>query len=385
MKKILAWMLALCLLLSLAACGGPAVSPVGPDEGGEPVGVQDPENDKENNGPDETDDIGDPDGSGGGSGSSSKPSGSGSGSSSGSSNKPSGSGSGSSSGSSSKPSGSGSGSSSGSSSKPSGSGSGSSSGSSNKPSGSGSGSSSGSSDKPSSGGSGSGNSSKPGHKHSYTSKVVAATCTAGGYTLHTCSCGDSYKDAYTNALGHSYTSKVVAATCTAGGYTLHTCSRCGNNYKGSNTSALGHSYTSKVVAPTTEAGGYTLHTCSRCGSSYKDSYTDPLPKPEVYLDCAAAEAYGNQYALSLFHHIDATLRDGNAGYIPSSTYDRKSLLSWGGQTALNNEVCEKVNSTYRRLLARGDTAEDLKLYAGIRCEVVYAASRDEYTITVYYG
>ena len=265
MKKILAWMLALCLLLSLAACGGPAVSPVGPDEGGEPVGVQDPENDKENNGPDETDDIGDSDGSGGGSGSSSKPSGSGSGSSSGSSNKP---------------------------------------------SGSGSGSSSGSSDKPSSGGSGSGNSSKPGHKHSYTSKVVA---------------------------------------------------------------------------PTTEAGGYTLHTCSRCGSSYKDSYTDPLPKPEVYLDCAAAEAYGNQYALSLFHHIDATLRDGNAGYIPSSTYDRKSLLSWGGQTALNNEVCEKVNSTYRRLLARGDTAEDLKLYAGIRCEVVYAASRDEYTITVYYG
>ena len=310
MKKILAWMLALCLLLSLAACGGPAVSPVGPDEGGEPVGVQDPENDKENNGPDETDDIGDSDGSGGGSGSSSKPSGSGSGSSSGSSNKPSGSGSGSSSGSSSKPSGSGSGSSSGSSSKPSDSGSGSSSGSSNKPSGSGSGSSSGSSDKPSSGGSGSGNSSKPGHKHSYTSKVVA---------------------------------------------------------------------------PTTEAGGYTLHTCSRCGSSYKDSYTDPLPKPEVYLDCAAAEAYGNQYALSLFHHIDATLRDGNAGYIPSSTYDRKSLLSWGGQTALNNEVCEKVNSTYRRLLARGDTAEDLKLYAGIRCEVVYAASRDEYTITVYYG
>ena len=34
--------------------------------------------------------------------------------------------------------------------------------------------------------------SKPSHTHSYKSKTVKATCTKGGYTLYTCSCGDSY-------------------------------------------------------------------------------------------------------------------------------------------------------------------------------------------------
>ena len=39
------------------------------------------------------------------------------------------------------------------------------------------------------------------HTHNYASKVVQPTCTAQGYTMHTCSCGNSYKDSYVNALG----------------------------------------------------------------------------------------------------------------------------------------------------------------------------------------
>ena len=42
------------------------------------------------------------------------------------------------------------------------------------------------------------------HTHNYATKVVQPTCTAQGYTIHTCSCGNSYKDSYVNALGHSY-------------------------------------------------------------------------------------------------------------------------------------------------------------------------------------
>jgi len=48
------------------------------------------------------------------------------------------------------------------------------------------------------------------HTHSYTSKVIAPTCTAPGYTTYTCSCGESYKDNYTDALGHNY----VSGKCT---------------------------------------------------------------------------------------------------------------------------------------------------------------------------
>ena len=53
----------------------------------------------------------------------------------------------------------------------------------------------------------------PATGHSYTSVVTEPTCTAQGYTTHTCTCGDSYVDSYTNALGHSYKNGV--------------CTRCG--------------------------------------------------------------------------------------------------------------------------------------------------------------
>ena len=43
-----------------------------------------------------------------------------------------------------------------------------------------------------------------GHTHRYTSTVTRPTCTAKGYTTHTCSCGDWYRDNFTNALGHNY-------------------------------------------------------------------------------------------------------------------------------------------------------------------------------------
>ena len=58
------------------------------------------------------------------------------------------------------------------------------------------------------------------HTHSYTSVVTAPTCTAKGYTTYTCSCGNSYVDNYTNALGHNYSN----GKCTR-------CSAADPNYK----------------------------------------------------------------------------------------------------------------------------------------------------------
>lgn len=42
------------------------------------------------------------------------------------------------------------------------------------------------------------------HRHSYSIKVTLATCTEKGYTTYICSCGDTYKDNYTDP-SHSYT------------------------------------------------------------------------------------------------------------------------------------------------------------------------------------
>ena len=43
-----------------------------------------------------------------------------------------------------------------------------------------------------------------GHAHSYTAVVTEPTCTEGGYTTYTCSCGDSYVADETPALGHDW-------------------------------------------------------------------------------------------------------------------------------------------------------------------------------------
>lgn len=90
-----------------------------------------------------------------------------------------------------------------------------------------------SSSKPSSGGSSSSSSSSssstPSHSHSYSSKTVKATCTSGGYTVHTCSCGASYTDNYTDATGHRWSDwkTVKKATTSSEGKKQRTCSSCG--------------------------------------------------------------------------------------------------------------------------------------------------------------
>ena len=156
------------------------------------------------------------------------------------------------------------------------------------------------------------------HTHKYTAKVINPTCTAEGYTVHTCSCGDSYKDTYMSALGHDYTYKATAKpTKSSEGQLTGTCSRCGKTvtvslpklnktdytYKVTKaatctekgtasytwkttdygtfkfTAALpknAHSYTAKVTKSTCTKQSYTTYTCSVCGDSYKDNYTEAL-------------------------------------------------------------------------------------------------------------
>ena len=56
--------------------------------------------------------------------------------------------------------------------------------------------------------------------HNYESTVIIPTCTEKGYTLHTCVCGDTYKDSYVDALGHTEViDEAVPATCTLSGKT----------------------------------------------------------------------------------------------------------------------------------------------------------------------
>ena len=116
------------------------------------------------------------------------------------------------------------------------------------------------------------------HEHSYDAVVTAPTCTAKGYTTHTCACGDSYVDTYVDALGHAWDEGKVTKepTETETGVKTFTCTRCGET-KTEAIPALSHehSYKDVVTAPTCTEKGYTTHTCA-CGDSYVDTYVDAL-------------------------------------------------------------------------------------------------------------
>lgn len=117
--------------------------------------------------------------------------------------------------------------------------------------------------------------------HTYTSVITAPTCTAQGYTTHTCHCGNSYKDTYVDEAGHSFGNweTMTSETCTATGVERRDCTKC-DHYETRTIDATGHEYTSEVTEPTCTEKGYTTYTCA-CGYSYKDNYVNPLCHDEI--------------------------------------------------------------------------------------------------------
>ena len=106
------------------------------------------------------------------------------------------------------------------------------------------------------------------HVHKYEPSVTAPTCTAQGYTVHTCdACGDSYVDSYVNALGHDWGewTESTAPTCTEKGVETRSCGRCALTQT-REIETLGHDLIDHdAKAPTcTEIGWEAYQTCSRC-------------------------------------------------------------------------------------------------------------------------
>lgn len=141
-----------------------------------------------------------------------------------------------------------------------------------------------------------------GHKYGAYTSNGDASCTADGTKTATCSNGCGTKNTVTDtgsAKGHSYKETVTAATCTAQGYTTHKCGTCGDSYKDSYTDKVDHSYS--VVStkePTLWAQGSIKYKCGTCSSTYTE-YTDPLTgeAQQAYLReiAAATLKYINQF------------------------------------------------------------------------------------------
>lgn len=81
---------------------------------------------------------------------------------------------------------------------------------------------------------------KTGHKY-ITTVIKAATCTENGENKVFCSeCGERHTESV-SSKGHNFSTHVLKPSYTAQGYTIHTCSTCGDSYK--------DNYTDKLVTP----------------------------------------------------------------------------------------------------------------------------------------
>ncbi len=122
----------------------------------------------------------------------------------------------------------------------------------------------------------------PNHKHAYETHVVAATCTAGGYTEEVCGCGKSIvvEGSRTEALGHDFTGNsstrtVIENGCTEDGLVEYTCSRCGEMHA-EVVKAHGHNYgVVEQKNPDCTHSGYTITECSYC-KDRRTTYTSSL-------------------------------------------------------------------------------------------------------------
>ena len=132
--------------------------------------------------------------------------------------------------------------------------------------------------------------------HSYSSNVVAPTCTEVGYTTHICSvCNHTFNSDTVPANGHKPDSvvfeNIVAATCTMAGSqdSVVYCSVCQTELSRNALviSAKGHSYSTNDVAPTCTAIGYTTHICSVCNHTF-NSDTVPAHGHTAVVDSAVA-------------------------------------------------------------------------------------------------
>ena len=187
----------------------------------------------------------------------------------------------------------------------------------------------------------------PATGHHHDAVVTAPTCTEKGYTTHTCACGDSYVDSYTDALGHSYGAwtQTKAPTCTAKGTETRNCTRC-NAAQTRDVNALGHDYKSGK--------------CTRCGAA--DPNYKPAPKaPELKITTSAGKPkiYWNAVDGAAKYWIYRSTDGKNFKY-----YDSTTKTSYtNNSTAIGSTYYYKVKA-----VGANGAKSDYSVSKGILCK-----------------
>lgn len=183
-----------------------------------------------------------------------------------------------------------------------------------------------------------------GHTHNYTQTVVAATCTQRGYTLHKCSCGDEYKDEYTDQIAHtpSEWQITVQAKCETAGSRKKVCTVCGKEIETETIPSLGHTLgewkTEK--SPTETEEGLKVRKCTRKDCEYYEEEDIPKLKHTHSFVEKADEKYLKSAATCVNKAVYYTSCSG-CGERGTDTFEYGAPLnhSFTRYTSNNNATC----------------------------------------------
>ncbi len=210
------------------------------------------------------------------------------------------------------------------------------------------------------------------HTHTYTSSVVKPTCTEKGYTLYTCSCGDSYTKKEVKALGHSFGAwaETLAPTELTEGSESRECSVCGHTEtreiprlkpQAPVVTISGDPATGQNIlrwAEVAAAEEYRIYRATSKSGSYKlVSTTDAL----TYQD--KSTSVGRTY----YYKVKAATADDSTSVYSSIVYRTRSLpqpeiqLSSISSSGKIQVTWEDVSSASKYTLYRSSNCEDWDL------------------------
>ncbi len=197
--------------------------------------------------------------------------------------------------------------------------------------------------------------------HSFTPTVItAATCTASGVTVNSCSaCGQIQKIAVA-ATGHSYGAWTTKnATCTANGSRSRSCTKCADTQT-ETLAATGHNYSLKTTAATCNQYAIYEFTCSACGDYYKLNAGDMTKQ---WLDAVPSGMSASQFnAKTQYRYSDyetkTTTSTSLAGYtlkssawVKASTGSVKYVSSWPSGFSTGSSLYTTYNKASSKVTA----------------------------------
>lgn len=191
-------------------------------------------------------------------------------------------------------------------------------------------------------------------KHSYSAVTKDPTCTTAGTNTYTCSsCGYSYTETITPALGHDYSTTFTVdkkATCTTDGSKSKHCSRCSSTTATTVIAKRGHNLADTTVqkAATCVATGVMNQKCTNTATAEYEACSHTTTRviaqlPHSYTGAVKSDGSGE----GATHSFKCVNGCNNYGNPTSHTYTTQVIPATASANGYTVHICNVCNDSYK--------------------------------------